>query len=58
MVKKINLLTEVVPHPDTTNLGPVSISELVLRVMGETVELFRSKGSSNLSKHTSLFVVL
>jgi hypothetical protein len=50
-----------VPHPETTNLGPSSISALVLRAMGaiaESVELLRSNAPSNFNKQTSLFVFL
>jgi hypothetical protein len=46
-----------VPHPETTNLGPSSISALVLRAMG-AVELLRSNGPSNFNRQTSLFVFL
>ena len=49
------------PHPETTNLGPSSMSGLVLRAMGaiaDSVELLRSNGPSNFNRQTSLFVFL
>ena len=49
------------PHPETRNFGPSSMSGLVLRAMGATadsVELLRSNGPSNFNKQTSLFVFL
>ena len=53
------LLTEVVPHPETTKVGPSSTSDFVFNLIGPTDSgILRSKGSLNFKRQTSLLVAL